>query len=115
MSFDIRYSATFKRSAKLLAKKYPSLKHDLTLVGCVTNKFEFSKYLLIFTAALNNFAFTSNRVLLVTIKKRPNVMLMRDLVLIIKVAITQIRGVVKLAADLSYAVQMPLLADGMNI
>jgi hypothetical protein len=30
MSFDIRYSATFKRSAKLLAKKYPSFKQDLS-------------------------------------------------------------------------------------
>ncbi|MDR3697167.1 hypothetical protein [Mucilaginibacter sp.] len=29
MSFDIRYSDTFKRGAKALAKKYPSLKHDL--------------------------------------------------------------------------------------
>lgn len=29
MSFDIRYSDTFKRSAKALAKKYPSLKQDL--------------------------------------------------------------------------------------
>src|SRR6266849_2116054 len=29
MSYDIRYSETFKREAKALAKKYPSLKHDL--------------------------------------------------------------------------------------
>ncbi len=29
MSYDIRYSDTFKRGAKSLAKKYPSLKQDL--------------------------------------------------------------------------------------
>ena len=29
MSFDIQYSDTFKRAAKALAKKYPSLKQDL--------------------------------------------------------------------------------------
>jgi len=29
MSYDIQYSDTFKRSAKALAKKYPSLKQDL--------------------------------------------------------------------------------------
>jgi mRNA-degrading endonuclease RelE of RelBE toxin-antitoxin system len=29
MSFDIQYSDTFKRGAKALAKKYPSLKQDL--------------------------------------------------------------------------------------
>jgi mRNA-degrading endonuclease RelE of RelBE toxin-antitoxin system len=29
MSYDIRYSDVFKREAKTLAKKYPSLKHDL--------------------------------------------------------------------------------------
>jgi len=29
MSFDIRYSDTFKRGAKALAKKYPSIKQDL--------------------------------------------------------------------------------------
>ena len=30
MSYDIRYSDTFKRGAKSLAKKYPSLKQDLS-------------------------------------------------------------------------------------
>jgi len=30
MSYDIRYSDTFKRSAKALAKKYPSIKKDLS-------------------------------------------------------------------------------------
>lgn len=30
MSYDIRYSDTFKRGAKTLAKKYPSLKQDLS-------------------------------------------------------------------------------------
>ncbi len=30
MSYDIQYSDTFKRSAKALAKKYPSLKQDLS-------------------------------------------------------------------------------------
>ena len=29
MNFDIQYSETFKRGAKALAKKYPSLKQDL--------------------------------------------------------------------------------------
>jgi len=29
MSFEIRYSDTFKRGAKALSKKYPSLKQDL--------------------------------------------------------------------------------------
>ncbi|WP_259070940.1 hypothetical protein HDF24_22995 [Mucilaginibacter sp. X4EP1] len=29
MSYDILYSDTFKRGAKSLAKKYPSIKHDL--------------------------------------------------------------------------------------
>jgi mRNA-degrading endonuclease RelE of RelBE toxin-antitoxin system len=29
MTYDIRYSDTFKRGAKSLAKKYPSLKKDL--------------------------------------------------------------------------------------
>jgi mRNA-degrading endonuclease RelE of RelBE toxin-antitoxin system len=29
MNYDIQYSDTFKRSAKILAKKYPSLKQDL--------------------------------------------------------------------------------------
>jgi mRNA-degrading endonuclease RelE of RelBE toxin-antitoxin system len=29
MNFEIRYSDTFKRGAKALAKKYPSLKQDL--------------------------------------------------------------------------------------
>jgi mRNA-degrading endonuclease RelE of RelBE toxin-antitoxin system len=29
MSYDIRYSDTFKREAKALAKKYPSIKQDL--------------------------------------------------------------------------------------
>ena len=31
MSYEIRYSATFKRSAKALAKKYPSLKQDIQI------------------------------------------------------------------------------------
>jgi len=30
MSYDIQYSDTFKRGAKALAKKYPSLKQDLS-------------------------------------------------------------------------------------
>ncbi len=30
MSYDIRYSDTFKRGAKALAKKYPSLKQNLS-------------------------------------------------------------------------------------
>jgi hypothetical protein len=29
MSYDIRYSDAFKRGAKVLAKKYPSIKQDL--------------------------------------------------------------------------------------
>lgn len=29
MSYDVRYSDTFKRGAKALAKKHPSLKQDL--------------------------------------------------------------------------------------
>jgi len=30
MSYDVRYSDAFKRGAKTLAKKYPSLKQDLS-------------------------------------------------------------------------------------
>jgi mRNA-degrading endonuclease RelE of RelBE toxin-antitoxin system len=30
MSYDIQYSETFKRGAKALAKKYPSIKQDLS-------------------------------------------------------------------------------------
>ena len=39
MSFDIRYSDTFKRGAKALAKKYPSLKQDLAnfVIGLAAN------------------------------------------------------------------------------
>lgn len=33
MSFDIRYSEHFRKSAKQLAKKYPSLKSDLGALG----------------------------------------------------------------------------------
>ncbi|WP_236979490.1 addiction module toxin RelE [Membranihabitans maritimus] len=33
MSFDIQFSNRFKKSAKKLAKKYPSLKHDLEKLG----------------------------------------------------------------------------------
>jgi mRNA-degrading endonuclease RelE of RelBE toxin-antitoxin system len=30
MSYDVRYSETFRRGAKTLAKKYPSLKQDIS-------------------------------------------------------------------------------------